>query len=62
MPDPRIPLFAVRAAVALVGAALVVVSAGTPPVAMLGWGLVAVGVLSEAVASAVFLWRRRSRR
>jgi hypothetical protein len=57
-----IPSFALRAAVALVGAALVVVSDGRPPVAVLGWGLVALAVLTEALASVVLLRRRRGRR
>ncbi|HEY7076851.1 MAG TPA: hypothetical protein VH418_15845 [Solirubrobacteraceae bacterium] len=61
MADSRFPVFAVRAAMVLIGAALVVVSDGRPPVAVFGWGLVAVAVLSEAVASAIFLWRRRGR-
>jgi hypothetical protein len=62
MADPRFPVFAIRAAMVLVGAALVIVSGGRPPVAALGWGLVALALLSEALASAVFLWRRRDRR
>jgi hypothetical protein len=55
------PIFAIRAAVALVGAGLVLLSGDWQPLTVLGWALVGVAVLSEALASAAFLWRRRGR-
>jgi hypothetical protein len=54
-----IPVFAIRAGVGLAGVALVLLAAGQPPLALLGWALVAAAVVTEALASAVFLWRRR---
>jgi hypothetical protein len=60
-PAPGVPLCAIRATIALVGAALVILSGDRQPLALLGWVLVGVAVLSEALASAVFLWRRRGR-
>jgi hypothetical protein len=56
---PGFPVFAIRAAVGFLGAALVLLAHDGPPIAVLGWALIAAAVITEALASVVFLWRRR---